>query len=340
MKHFFIINPAAGQGRAVDLEEEIRIQSELRGLLMTSEDRHVNDPDDYDVVIYRTKGVGDAERYVRYICRTKLGTDPDWTINGFVQRTGDEKFRFYSCGGDGTLNEVVNGCQGYDGAEVACIPFGTGDDYIKNYPDAGNFSSVSAQMDGEAVNSDLIRYTSEGKDPRYCINMFNIGLDCNTADLTQRMKKLPFVSGPMAYILSLMFIFIRKRGTDLTIVCDDETVYDDKLLLVAIANGQYCGGGVRGIPQADVNDGLLDVSIVKKAGRLEFLNLFKEYKKGEHLADEHARRLFIIKKSERVEVTPRKSPMKLCIDGEISEVGKTEFEIVPDGIRFSVPAAK
>ena len=129
--------------------------------IVTSDEKHVNDPDDYDVVIYRTKSAGDAERYVRYICRTKLGTDPDWTINGFVQRTGDEQFRFYACGGDGTLNEVVNGCYGFDGAEVACIPCGTGDDYIKCYPDAGDFTSISAQMDGKAVDSDLIRYTPE-----------------------------------------------------------------------------------------------------------------------------------------------------------------------------------
>ena len=340
MKHFFIINPAAGQGRSIDLEEEIRIQSELRGLLVTSDEKQVNDPDDYDVVIYRTKGIGDAERYVRYICRTKLGTDPDWTINGFVQRTGDEQFRFYACGGDGTLNEVVNGCYGFDGAEAANIPCGTGNDYIKCYPDAGDFMSISAQMDGKAVNSDLIRYTSEGDEPRYCINMFNIGLDCNTADLTQKMKKAPLVSGSMAYILSLLLIFIRKKGTDLTIECDGEVVYDDKMLLVAVSNGQYCGGGVRGLPQADVNDGVMDVSIVKKASRLQFAKLFGEYKKGEHLNDEHARELFIVKKCEHTVITPRKDKMKLCIDGEISMVGKTTFDIVPDGIRFSVPAVK
>ncbi len=340
MKHFFIINPAAGQGRAVDIEEEIRIQSELRGLLVTSDERHVNDPDDFDVIIYKTRNVGDAERYVKYICRTKLGTDPDWTINGFVQRTGDEQFRFYACGGDGTLNEVVNGCYGFDGAEVACIPCGTGDDYIKCYPDAGDFTSISAQMDGKAVNSDLIKYHSESGEIRYCINMFNIGLDCNTADLTQKMKKAPFVSGPMAYILSLLVIFVRKKGTDLTIECDGEVIYDDKLLLVAIANGEYCGGGVKGVPQAILNDGLMNISIVKKASRLQFAKLFGEYKKGTHLADEHARELFIIKEGKHVVVTPRKGQMKLCIDGEISMVGKTSFDIIPDGIRFSVPAVR
>lgn len=340
MKHFFIINPAAGQGRAVDLEEEIRIQAELRGLLVTSDQKHaVNDPGDHDVIIYRTKGIGDAERYVKFICRTLLGTDPDWTINGYVQRTGDEKFRFYACGGDGTLNEVVNGCYGYDGAEVACIPCGTGNDYIACYEDAGDFMSISAQMDGKAVKSDLIRYANE-EGVRYCINMFNIGLDCNVVDLTQKMKKVPLVQGSMAYYLSLLVTFVRKKGTDLTIECDGETIWDDKLLLVAIANGKFCGGGVKAIPQADLNDGLMDISIVKKASRLQFAKLFSEYKKGTHLADEKARELFVVEKCERTVITPRKEKMKISVDGEIREVGRTVFDIVPNGILFSVPAAK
>ncbi len=340
MKHFFIINPVAGQGRSVDIEEDIRIQAELRGLLVTSDQKKVNDPEDFDVVIYETKNKGDAERYVRYICRTKLGTDPDWTINGVVQRKGDEHFRFYACGGDGTLNEVVNGCYGFDGAEAACVPCGTGDDYIKCFPDAGDFRNIGAQMDGKGVISDLIRYTAHGEEPRYCINMFNIGLDCNVADLTQKMKRVPFVMGSAAYILSLLATFVRKKGTDLTIECDGETLYDDKLLLVAIANGQYCGGGVKGIPQADIRDGLIDVSIVKKATRRQFATMFSKYKNGTHLEDEHARALFIVRKCRQVTVTPRTGNMKLCIDGEIKMVGKTTFDIVPDGIRFSVPAVK
>lgn len=340
MKHFFIINPVAGQGRAVDIEEDIRLQAELRGLLVTEDEKHVNDPEGFDVVIYRSKAVGDAERYVKYICRTKLGTDPDWTINGVVQRTGDECFRFYATGGDGTLNEVVNGCYGFDGAEVACIPCGTGDDYMKCYKDAGNFRDIGAQMDGRAIESDLIRYTPDGAEPRYCINMFNIGLDCNTADLTQKMKRVPFVMGSAAYIISLLATFVRKKGTDLTIECDGKVVYDDKLLLVAIANGQYCGGGVRAVPQAVPDDGIINVSIVKQATRREFIKLFDKYKKGTHLSDENALSHFVICKARRMTVTPRKGVMKLCIDGEISMVGRTMFQIVPRGIKFSVPAVK
>ena len=338
MKHFFIINPAAGQGMSVELEEKIWEQAELRGLTVTADQkRGVNEPEDFDVIIYRTRSVGDAERYVKYTCKSIRGSDSEYVGRHSMEA---ETFRFYACGGDGTLNEVVNGCLGYDFAEVACVPYGTGNDYIRNYPEAGDFTDVGAQMDGSSVMSDVIKYTVENEEPRFCINMFNIGLDCNVADLTSRMKRLPLVEGHFAYILSLLVTFVQKKGTELTIEDEDGSVYDGKLLLIAIANGTCCGGGVKGIPQAITNDGLMDVSIVKQATRREFIKLFNEYKKGAHLDDERAMKHFLIRKCRRLAVAPKKGKMKLCIDGEINYAGRTEFEIVPDAVKFSLPKVK
>ena len=341
MKHVFLINPKAGQGNSVDLEDEIKAQAELRGLTYTSDQkRGVNSPDAYDVFIYLTKSVGDAERYIKYFCRLieKTASDNGAESADSVETAHSvETVRFYACGGDGTLNEVVNGCYGFDFAEAACIPSGTGNDYIRCYKDAGDFHDIGAQMDGSSVSSDLIQYTVEGKAPRYCINMFNIGLDCNVVDLTAKMKKVPFVMGSMAYFLSVLAMFARKKGADLRIEYDDGYVYDDKLLLVAIANGMYCGGGVKGVPDAILNDGLMDVSLIKNATRRDFVRAFKKYKEGTHLQDEHARKLFLYKKCRHITVTPNSGEMKLCTDGEISMAGKTEFQIVRDAIRFSVP---
>lgn len=331
MKHVFLINPAAGQGNSVELEGEIRAQAELRGLTLTSDQKKgVLHPEIYDVYIYMTKGVHDAERYVKFFLRYFL----DLT---YGENMKPETVRFYACGGDGTLNEVVNGAYGFDNAEIACIPSGTGNDYVRCYPDAGDFCSVAAQMDGSPVKSDLIRYTTEDGRSRYCINMFNIGLDCNVVDLTARMKKVPLVMGSFAYYLSVLVMLIKKKGADLRIEYDDGFIYDDKLLLVAIANGIYCGGGVKGIPDAITNDGIMDVSLVKKASRRDFVRLFGKYKKGTHLQDARARELFIYKKAKRVTVVPRNGKMKLCVDGEIMEAGKTMFEIVPGAVNFSVP---
>ena len=100
MKHIFVINPAAG---AVDALEEIKkkVNSEAKG---------------YDYEFYETKAPHDATEYIKSYCASH-----------------PEKVRFYACGGDGTLNEVVNGVVGFDNAEVGCIPSGSGNDFVKYY---------------------------------------------------------------------------------------------------------------------------------------------------------------------------------------------------------------
>ena len=99
MHHYFIINPAAGQGKAAKLVPAIREYMEGEGLPFT---------------IYQTKGVGDAMAYMRYMAKKGPA-------------------RFYACGGDGTLNEVVNGLKKFPECEVALIPAGTGNDFLRNF---------------------------------------------------------------------------------------------------------------------------------------------------------------------------------------------------------------
>ena len=78
-------------------------------------------------------------------------------------------------------------------------------------------------------------------------------------------------------------ILIRKKGADLRIEYNDGRVLDGKILLIAIANGCYCGGGVKGVPYCKLDDGLMDVSVVKDISRMCFLTLFPSYAKGTHM---------------------------------------------------------
>ena len=84
-----------------------------------------------------------------------------------------ERLRFYACGGDGTLGEVVNGAAGQVNAEVGLIPIGTGNDFVRNFADAGDFFDIEAQVMGEARAIDLIKCND-----RYGINVVNVGFDC------------------------------------------------------------------------------------------------------------------------------------------------------------------
>jgi diacylglycerol kinase (ATP) len=321
MKHFFIMNPAAGKGKAGEVC--------LPRIIATSKRLKI----DYE--IHRTIAPGDAAHFVRANCEERK-----------KKRTSEEIYRFYACGGDGTLNEVANGAYGYEHAEIAMIPAGTGNDFPRNFRNLKFFEDIERQIKGEAKWIDLIRCeTSEqASDPYLCdekmvwygINMFNIGLDSNVADKVAQIKNYSLVPGFMAYGMGVAIALGRKDGVNLEITLDDGEAFAGDMTLVAIANGCYCGGGFKGMPEADIEDGLIDVSIIADVSRRTFLSLLSKYRKGTHLEDPTAAKYISYRKCRSLTIHSE-DPVKLCTDGEISIAGGIKFEIVPKSIKFSVP---
>jgi len=304
MKTIFIINPKAGKKNHIDkISREITLASER--LNKKAE-------------VYITTAPGDAERFVREYC----------ALNGSA--------RFITCGGDGTLGEVVNGAHGFEGTQIGVMPFGTGNDFCRNFPSRKLFWDVKAQLNGKTVKCDLIKYTSDFGS-RLCVNMFNIGFDCNVADMTGVMKTKPFISGSLAYFLSIFTILIKKKGANLSIDLDGKPVHKGPLLLTSIANGSFCGGGVKSNPTAVVNDGIMDVNIVKNISRLNFLSKLPFYMKGTHIRLKNIERIISAHKCKKMTVTPLSGKMRLCADGEICDAGKTEFEVIKDAFDFVLP---
>ena len=311
MKTVFIINPKAGQGK-----KSYKIKHEIYKAVLYS---------GADAEIYTTLDVGDGERYARNYCR----------INGPA--------RFIAVGGDGTLNEVLNGAMGFDGAEVGVIPFGTGNDFCRNFEDRESFKDILSQISGEGIPCDAIKYTTSigGVDKTgYCVNMMNIGFDCNVADMTQDMKKKPFISGPFAYFISIFATLIKKKGADLTIQTDGETVHQGPLLLTSVANGSYCGGGIMSNPTASVQDGFININIIKNVSRFKFITLLPFYMKGTFLKLRNIDKIVTSKKCKRVTITPHTKGFRVSNDGEITEMGALELEIVHNAFRFVVPSKK
>ncbi|HWQ75177.1 MAG TPA: diacylglycerol kinase family protein [Syntrophomonas sp.] len=334
MKHIFIMNPAAGKGKAarVFLPKIIEAAKRL-GI-------------DYE--IHRTIAPDDARHFVKKKCEeTAVGPDPEAAL------------RFYACGGDGTLNEVINGAYGYINAETAMIPAGTGNDFPRNFGDLKYFEDIERQILGAARPIDVIRYETISANPaygsvslsykldsifesdpdpvvRYGVNMFNIGFDCNVVAKTAEIKSHPFVPGLLAYGLGVAIILVKKEGVDLEICFDDNEVHRGGILLAAIGNGSYCGGGFKGVPKASVDDGLMDVSIVENVSRRTFLALLSKYRNGTHLEDPAAEKIITYRKCKKLTILADDA-VKLCADGEITTVGEANFEIVPGGIKFSVP---
>lgn len=307
MKTIFVVNPMAGKKNNVEKLIE-KIKSDAEKL-------------EADVEVYKTKSVGDATEFVKDFCN-KYG-----------------KARFIACGGDGTLNEVLCGAVGCEGTEVGVFPMGTGNDFVKNFD--GNFDDVVAQITSCTEKCDVIKYTAEledgSKKVSYCANMFNIGFDCNVCDAMNDIKKKTIFSGPLAYFLGIFIMLVKKKGANLKIELDGKTVHNGKLLLTSIANGCFCGGGVKSNPGACVRDGIMNVNVVNNVSRTRFVSLLPYYMKGTHLGVKGVEKVITCHDCKTIKITPLDGNMRLCIDGEIISAGITEFEILRDAFNFVVP---
>ena len=298
MKHHFIINPAAGKGTFVrSLTSRIREAAKAREI-------------DYE--IYETKAPGDA---VDFVAKT-VAAD---TL----------RHRFYACGGDGTLCEVINGAPLCKRAEFALIPIGTGNDFCRNFDDRAAFLDICRQIDGTPMTIDLIRYND-----RYCVNMLNIGFDCQVVARTVKYKKSKLIPSRMAYSAGVVSTLMHKMTTPMHIELDTGEIIERPLLLMSIANGQYYGGGYHSNPRAVPDDGFFDVNIIEKISRFTFMSLIGSYKAGTHL--ETAAKYITYRQSTALTIHFDTETM-MCADGELEYVTDLSVSLVPGATTFVLP---
>lgn len=301
MKHIFVLNPAAGVGKAE--------KRELPHIIEAAKNKGV----EYE--IHRTIGARDAENYVRRICA----------------RYPDARLRFYAVGGDGTLNEVANGALGFKNAEIGFIPAGTGNDFVRIFSNPNYFSDIERQLEGTAEPIDLISYGD-----RVIVNVLNIGLDCAVVSEKKRLQEKKILRGPLAYLAGVGVVFAYNKGVHLKVEIEEEDIFDGVFTLIAVGNGSYYGGGFKGVPDARVDDGLLDVSLISKVNRRTFASLIAKYRKGTHLGSPLAKRFITYKKCSFLTIEPQDT-VDICVDGEIFSSGKIKVTIIPKAIKFSIP---
>ncbi len=313
IKHFFIINPTAGKGK---------VQSSLFGAI---EDACHVAKADYE--IYKTTGKSDATRFVR----EKIKEKPEGEI-----------WRFYACGGDGTLSEVVNGAVDAEcdpsmikpipGVEVGCIPVGTGNDFVRNFTSPEFFGDITKQLLADSREIDC--YSCNGG--RYGINMINIGFDCDVVIKAAEFKRHPLTPKGLAYVLGIAATFIKNLGCKIAVSMDNEKSEKQEFQLVSAANGGFCGGGFHSAPESSLDDGFLDVSLIKKVSRFNFLRLVGRYKKGTHLKTRLGRKIVEYKKARTVDFFFEK-PTNVCIDGDVVNMEHLHLSVIPKGIAFVIP---
>ena len=293
MKHIFIINPAAGKSDKT-AEYTAKIESSCKGL-------------DYSIAV--SQGPGDCTRIAREAAKTGC------------------EVRLYACGGDGTLNEVVAGAAGYDNAAVTCFVGGSGNDFVKVFDDRDAFRDLDRLLDAETAVFDLIDCNGYP-----AINICCVGLDSRIGADMIRFKRLPFVSGSMAYILPILTNLIKGISEHYIVEVDGERI-DREMTFVCVANARYYGGGFYAVPDAQPDDGKLDVLLVNKVRLWQVPNALAKYKAGRYKElGKLARHI----RTDRITVRCDKdSPINL--DGEIRMMRNVQMKISDKKIRFFYP---
>lgn len=297
MKHIFVINPAAGQGKALDfIKPKIEWVCKKYNL-------------DYE--IYVTEKKGDGIEYVDNMSRT------------------GEAIRFYACGGDGTLYDVVNGAFGYPNVQVAVIPLGSGNDFIRLFGTKDEFMVLEDVVNGVPVSLDVIKCGNE-----IAINQCSMGMDAEVCAMQGKIKKFPLVTGEGAYYIGCLYAIIRKFKNRFTVSIDDQEPFTKDCLFCFCGNSRWYGGGFKAAPNAQPDDNLLDFVIVESSvSRAKLVTLLNKYKRGEHLDWD----ITMFKRGRKLTIHSEK-PAAVNVDGETKYVTDTSFEIIDNGIVFVVPA--
>ena len=297
MKHIFIVNPAAGNGGAIT---EI-----TPAALKALKDKG----DEYE--IHRSLNKQEIHDYVR--SRAESG----------------EHIRFYACGGDGTINDVMCGLVGCPNAELAIVPCGSGNDFARNFTHQENFFNMEKQFNATLMDVDVIRAGET-----YAINMLNIGVDCDVV-VAANASRNKFIKGSGAYLVGVLKVLPRAKGYKMRYELDDKVV-EDELFLAAVANGSYCGGGFKSSPVSELADGLIDVTIVRPVKGFKMLQMLLKYRQGTHLEDKDADLYINHFKCKKFSIEPLEE-MYVSIDGEVNLFQPTEFEIMPKAVKLAIP---
>lgn len=249
--------------------------------------------------------------------------------------------RLYACGGDGTLNEVLQEVVGRPQLALGCVPCGSGNDYVRNFADAAAFCDIAAQLQGTTVTIDALS-TSCG----YGADICAAGLDAQVAYAIPRYRRLPGVGGSLSYTLAIVETVFRHIGHRLRVALDGPggTVVTDSFTLLAVCNGQMYGGGYHAAPQARMNDGLLDVLLVKQVSRPTLARIIGGYKKGEHMlpdgsvAPKYRQYVSVFRaRSVDIEVLDDR-PLIVTLDGECTPcTDRLHLEVRPAALSAVLP---
>lgn len=302
MKHLFVINPVAGKGKPLQLIPEIK--------------KYFTECiEEYHIEVSQYPGHG-RDIVCRYAENAHVGNE----------------LRIYSVGGDGTVNEIVNGIV-QSGRSAYCslaiIPSGSGNDFFKSIPHCISIEDLlSTSVNGKTESIDLAMVNG-----RYFANIASFGFDAEVVYHAEKIKKYSWMPAHLSYFASIVTTLFGYRNLHMNVLIDNQSI-DDRFLLMAVANGKYYGGGILPAPEALIDDGVLDICLIHKKNFFEIATTLPKYVKGQH------RNVAGVEffKAREVKVTcDREVPLN--IDGEIIRSREAFFTVISGGINLVVPCS-
>jgi YegS/Rv2252/BmrU family lipid kinase len=224
--------------------------------------------------------------------------------------------RIVAVGGDGTINEIVNGIKGAEAAlglraQLGIIPLGTGSDFIKSLVDveANDITGGVRRVTGANVRPvDLGRVQVGDDEPRFYINALGMGLDAQVAVESLKLTKL---KGMAVYLMAILRALVNYKAHPMNVEYDEQHVHR-RLLFASTANGRCQGGGFWLTPDASIDDGLLDLCLVDKMRLDEILRHIPKVMEGTHT---HLKQV-TMGRARAITVTSS-APIPVATDGEV-----------------------
>lgn len=285
----FIINPVAGKGKTLKIVGKIEEYCKAKNIAYT---------------LFFTKSTGNATDLAKDICLNKLG---DIAV----------------VGGDGTINEVLNGMSNFEDVNLGIVPYGTGNDFAKSI--GIQAKNIAAAID--IINEAEPKYTDfiELNENVRVMNITGMGID---VDVLQRYKKAKIIKGKLAYYKALLISLFKFKWNKFKVKFDGGEFTEKTALITAVCNGKYLGGGIKVSPKSDASDGLLNVIIVNKISRIKIIFALVALMRGKILKKKYVDHILC----KKIELITTAKPI-INIDGELIESAEFKCNVVHNKLK-------
>jgi YegS/Rv2252/BmrU family lipid kinase len=229
------------------------------------------------------------------------------------------------CGGDGTINEAINALVDSD-VKLGVLPLGTGNDFARTLGIKEDLDFACNVLRDEKVRKvDLVKVNGD----KYYGSVGGIGFDAEVASWANRYKR--FAPGATIYLLAILAKLFTYKFKKVAIAHDTGN-HTGEILMAAIGNTEWYGGGINITPTAIMDDGVLDICVVDKINKFKLLLLLPSAFKGNHARFSEVK----LYRTKKISISSE-TPLQLLGDGEILGETPVSLEVIPHALNIIAP---